>query len=159
VGGVAALAAATTLHLPAPPEPHTLELTHEEFQWLETHANQIRIAPLPDSPPIDFINETGQPCGLTTDYIHLLEHQQDIRLVQVQCDSWRQILKKLHAGEVDLVGSIQNTPDRRKFLRFTDPYLSIPNVILTRKDRTETLDLDDINNLQIAVVDQSATHG
>ena len=156
---VAALAAAATLHLPAPPAPPSLELTHEEFQWLEAHANQIRIAPLPDSPPIDFIGETGQPDGLTTDYIRLIEQQLGVRFVQIKCDSWREILKELHTNEIDLMGSIQNTPDRRKFLRFTKPYLSLPNVILTRKDRSDTLDIDSIKNLKIAVVDQSATHG
>ena len=155
---VAALVAAATLHLPAP-EAHTLELTHEEFQWLEAHANQIRIAPLPDSPPVDFIDKNGIPQGLTSDYIHLIEQQLGIRFVQVQCASWKEVLEKLKNNDVDLVGSIQNTPERQEFLHFTEPYLNLPNVIITHQDRKGTFSLDTLNHIKIAIVDGCATHG
>ena len=71
------------------------------------------MAPLPDSPPIDFINTSGQHLGLTSDYIRLIEEQLGIRFTLVKCDSWKEILEKLRNNEVDLVGSVQNTPERQ----------------------------------------------
>ncbi|MDF7798005.1 PAS domain S-box protein [Pontiellaceae bacterium B1224] len=154
----AVVTAAALLYMEMPKEKPRLELTRQEFQWLEKHANTIRFAPLPDSPPIDFIDESGQDRGLTADYIRLIERKLGIQLVQVQCKTWKEILEKLRNHEVDLVGSVQNTTERRGFLNFTEPYLSLPNVIIARKDWGAQYNLDNLNGLSIAMVDGSATY-
>jgi PAS domain S-box-containing protein len=135
-----------------------IALTPTEKQWLSDHVDTIRIAPLPDSPPIDFFGKDGAPKGLTTDYARLIEQKLGIRFSIVQCNSWKEILEKLKAGEVDVVGSIQNTEDRHDFLRFTRPYLEIPNVILTRKGAHRTGSIKKMAGMSIAIVDGSATH-
>ena len=156
---VALLATGIALHFTARQAPRSLDLAAEEIQWLERHGDSIRIAPLPDSPPIDFIDPQGHRQGLTSDYFSLIEQRLGIRFIQVQCDSWKEILEKLEANEVDLVGSVQNTPERRGFLRFTKPYLRIPNVVLMRKEEGGTLSIDTMGGLEIAIVEGSATHG
>ena len=135
-----------------------LELTRAEFDWLQEQGSSIRIAPLPDSPPLDFVDENGRHRGLTADYFEMIERRLGIRFVQVNCTSWKDILEKLHNHEVDLVGSVQNTPERREFLRFTEPYLSLPNVILTRTEWNESFTLDNMADFSIVVVDGTATH-
>ncbi|MEA2069434.1 MAG: PAS domain S-box protein, partial [Verrucomicrobiota bacterium] len=115
-------------------------------------------APLPDSPPLDFITDGGQHAGLTADYLRLIEQKLGTRFNLVRCDSWKEILEKLRSREIDLVGSVQDTPERREFLRFTKPYLRLPTVILTRKDWSETFSLDTMQEMSIVVVEGSATH-
>lgn len=154
----ASLSVAGLLLLDRPQEGGQIELTQKEFEWLEAHADNIRLAPLPDSPPIDFTDAAGNHLGLTSDYIRLIELQLGIRFQQVQCDSWKDILDKLKNREVDLVGSVQNTPGRREFLRFTEPYLHVQNVILTRTEWDETFTLDNMAGMEIAVVEESATY-
>ncbi|WP_372795037.1 PAS domain S-box protein [Pontiella sp.] len=151
------LTAAALLYLSIPQDPPRLELSKQEFQWLEKHAGQIRYAPLPDSPPLDFLDELGNHRGLTSEYVRLLERKLGVSFIKVNCKTWKEILEKLENQEVDLVGSIQNTPERREFLRFTEPYQSIPNVILTRKSWSGAYSLPELQNLSVAIVDGSAT--
>ena len=146
------------LYLDMPNEVRKLDLSAEETEWLQQHGNEIRVAPLPDAPPIDFIDKSGRHQGLTSDYFRLIEQQLGIRFVQMQCESWKEILDKLQKHEVDLVGSIQDTPERRDFLLFTEPYLELPNVILTRKEWRGTYSIDNLNEMTVAVVDGSATY-
>ncbi|MEN8255591.1 MAG: transporter substrate-binding domain-containing protein, partial [Verrucomicrobiota bacterium] len=91
-------------------------------------------------------------------HVRLIEEQLGIRFIQEQCLSWEEILEKLEAGEIDLAGSIQNTPERREFLRFTKPYLRVPNVILARKETGKNFTIDRLDGLRIAIVNKSATH-
>ena len=154
----AVLSAGAALLLLAANELRRLELSLEEARWLREHAGSIRIAPLPDSPPIDFVGEDGFHRGLTSDYIHLIERQLGITFTVVRCESWEEIITKLKAHEVDVVGSIQNTQERREFLHFTEPYLSIPNIILTRNDTPGRFSLHSMEQQRIAIVNRSATH-
>ncbi|MEN7972901.1 MAG: PAS domain S-box protein [Verrucomicrobiota bacterium] len=155
---MALLAAGTAVYFSVSNSSPDLELAPEERLWLEQHGHEIRIAPLPDSPPIEFIDEDGIHQGLTADYVNLIEEQLNIRFIQMEYDSWKEIIEKLKSGEIDLVGSVQNTEERRDFLRFTKPYLSIPNVILTRTDAEGSFDITELNGLRIAIVNGSATH-
>ncbi len=152
------LSVAGLIYLDMPDEQRRLELTQVEFQWLQENAKGIRIAPLPDSPPVDFTDQNGKHLGLTSEYIRLIEQQLGVKFVHVQCDSWKDVLKKLRNNEVDLVGSVQNTVERQSFLRFTEPYLKLPNVILTRTEWGGTFSLDNLEGMSVAVVDGSATH-
>jgi len=152
------LAGGAAVYLSAPRTVKKVELMPYERQWVEQHRLDIRVAPLPDSPPIDLIDQSGNHLGLTTDYLNLIEEQLGIRFIRVQCKSWKEILEKLEAREVDLVGSVQNTEERQEFLRFTKPYLRIPNVILARKETAGNFAIDTLDGLRIAIVDASATH-
>jgi PAS domain S-box-containing protein len=148
---------AALLYLDIPQVDAPLELTKQEFNWLEKHATTIRYAPLPDSPPIDFVDRSGTPQGITPDYIRRIEQKLGVRFVEVYCDSWKEILEKLRNQEIDLVGSVQNTAERRSFLRFTEPYLRLPNVIITRTERDREFTIDTLSSMDIVMVDGSAT--
>ncbi len=146
------------VYLQAPRETPKLELTRAEYDWLMKNANQIRLAPIPDAPPVDFRTAGGQHHGITADYLRLIERQLGVQFKIVECDSWKEILEKLKNKEIDLVGSAQNRPERREFLRFTAPYLRIPTVVITRERHEGGYTLDNLDELDIAVVEASATH-
>ena len=59
---------------------------------------------------------------------------------------------------IDLIGSIQHTAEREETFRFSEPYAYIPIVILTQKDRKETLYLGEMDGNTLAVVRDSAIH-
>ena len=156
---VAALVTTGALvYLQLPATQPTLELTQRETDWLKAHARSIRIAPLPDAPPLDYLETNGRHAGITADYLRLIEQQLDIRFIQINCGSWKEIVAKIKAGEIDLVGSVQDTPERRKFLQFTKPYMSIPIVILTRDSWTDNYNIDTMHDLSIVVVEDTAIH-
>jgi PAS domain S-box-containing protein len=155
---IASLSVAVLLLTDVPGRKLSLDLTPKEQVWLEEHADSIRLAPLPDSPPIDFTDKGGNHLGLTADYIRLIEGRLGIRFQKVECESWKEIIEKLRKHEIDMVGSIQNTVERQKFLHFTAPYLTIQNVILTRTEWNESFTLDNMAGMEIAVVEGSATY-
>jgi len=152
------LAVFTVMHFSAPHPVQKLELMPYERQWLEQHRLDIRIAPLPDSPPIEFIDQSGNHLGLTSDYFSLIEEELGIRFNRIYCDSWKEVLEKLESKEVDLVGSIQNTEERREYLHFTKPYLRVSNVVLARKEMKRNFTIDTLGGQRIAIVEGSATH-
>ncbi|VGO16947.1 Virulence sensor protein BvgS [Pontiella desulfatans] len=157
---VAALVVTGVLvYLEMPKEQPKLELTRKEFTWLQENAENIRLAPLPDSRPVDFIDDKGRHAGLTADYLRLIENKLGLRFRIVQCENWAEILEKLRNQEIDLVGSVQNTPERQGFLRFTEPYFRLPTVILTRQDWSEEFNIDNLQGMPVVVVEGSAIHG
>lgn len=135
-----------------------LELSPAEKEWLQQHGKTIRYAPHPDSPPIDYVDKNGNHLGLTSDYIRLIEQRLGIRFVRVPCESWEEIIDKTKAKEIDLVGSIQNTVERREYLRFTKSYQNISTVILVNQDTPKNYTLNNMRGLSIAVVAGSANH-
>lgn len=128
-----------------------IELTSEERQWLEEHKGNIRFAPSPNYPPIGFV-ENGKYKGVTAEYIRIIEERLNISFQMVYCESWSEIMEKARLGKVDMVDNIQNTPARREFLRFTLPYIRVPNSIIMRKDFEGTVSPSEMDGMKVAIV-------
>ena len=127
-------------------------LSQEERQWLIKHDGKIRYAPLPHYPPIEFADSEGTHKGVTADYLRRIEQKLDFRFAKVQANSWNEIIEKAKQGEIDVIGSIQNTPERREYLRFTKSYLKIPNVIIVREKYHRPLTLEKMGGMKIVIV-------
>ncbi|MCF7849968.1 MAG: PAS domain S-box protein, partial [Kiritimatiellales bacterium] len=132
--------------------PQEIRLTPKEQGWLQDHAGTIRYAPMPDYAPIDFIDPSGEHQGVAADYLRIIEKQLNIKFQRVACASWNEILEKARKKELDVIGSIQNTAERNDYLHFTQPYITIPNVILVRSNRKDELSLPQLRGMKIAVV-------
>jgi PAS domain S-box-containing protein len=128
-----------------------IELTTEERQWLEEHKENIRYAPSPGYPPIGFV-ENGEYKGVTADFLRVIEKRLNIRFDMVYSETWNELMDKARAGKVDMVGNIQNTPERRKFLRFSSPYIRIPNSIIVKKDFKGSLSLSQMDGMKVTIV-------
>ncbi len=148
------------LHQPAQtPEQRRAEIytTHElaVLGILSNPTNAVRIGNIPDSPPIDFREGSGERKGLTWDHARLVEEELGIRFVRVETADWEQDLLD---GKIDLVGSVQRTPDRTTRFNFSKPYWKIKFFILARKDSAALLSLDDMHGQKVAVVKGAAIH-
>jgi len=128
-----------------------IDLTSEERQWLEEHKDNIKYAPSTNYPPIGFV-ENGEYKGMTADYLRVIEKRLNISFNMVYCETWNELMEKARAGKVDMVGNIQNTPERRKFLRLTSPYVRIPNSIIVKKDLKGTLSSSQMDGMKVAIV-------
>ncbi len=122
---------------------------------LSASTNRVRIGNIPDTPPIDMSDGRFARKGLTWDYVALLEEKLGIRFRRVPCESWEESLTD---HQIDLVGSIQNTPDRAARFRFSKPYRKIPMFILARKDSQQAFTLDNMNGMTVAIVKGTALH-
>ena len=134
-----------------------VQLTKQEKDWLSSH-QEIRVAPDPDFPPTEFIDEKGKYKGIAADYVALLEKKIGIRFKIVHLKNWDECIKRAKSREIDMFGAATKTPQRSKYMLFTKPYLKFPAVIIVRKNIRESLNLEKLGGMKIAVVFEYAAH-
>jgi hypothetical protein len=61
----------------------TISLTEEERAWLRAHP-VIRVVQDPGWPPVEFVDEHGQPSGMTGDYLTLIERRVGVSFQRVR---------------------------------------------------------------------------
>ena len=119
------------------------ELSPAEQAWLADHP-VIRLAPDPDFPSIESIDANGVYQGIAADYMEIVEERIGIQFQVIRCSDWDDVLKRARNHEVDVLPAAANTPDRRKYLLFTEPYLVLPGIIISRRDSRSIDSLDKV---------------
>jgi len=128
-----------------------VQLTSEEIAWLAAH-KEIRLGVDPAWPPFEFFDTTKVYSGIASDYVHRLNENLKINMTPVPNLSWPEVMNKARAGEIDVLPCVAKTPERSKFLLFSEPYISFPMVILTREDAPFVNGVQDFGNGKVAVV-------
>ncbi len=139
-----------------PPSPDIL--TPEERAWLTAHDGTIRLAGDPDYPPICFRDEDGQFQGMAMDFVRLIEERLGFTFDISLHGDWDTMMKKMRDRTIDVIPDIQPTPERALYFQFTEPYATIPNLIITRDHVDRTLTVDKLKGMKVAVVESYATH-
>jgi len=104
-----------------------------EREWLKS-VEPLRIGIDPDWPPLEFWGDSGTHEGIVSDYLALIQKDLQVSLEYVGTRSWSDTMEQAEKGEVDLVPGLNDLPERRRFLAFTNPYIRMPLVIAARKD-------------------------
>jgi PAS domain S-box-containing protein len=129
-----------------------LALSVQERAWLRDHP-VIRVVQDPGWPPVEFVDEQGEPSGMSGDYLRLVEKRLGVKFERVQNLSWREAYARLKRWEIDMTTSVAVTPQRAEFWAFTKPYLSIPIVIATQSDVVYLADIRELFGKKVAVVE------
>lgn len=124
--------------------------TPEEREWLEAHP-VITVAPDPNYAPVEFY-EDGVFKGLSVDYLNWIGSTYNIQFEYVYFDSWSQIMEALKKGKIQLQTGIIKTPERDKYLSFTDPYTDMPSVLMVRKDFKGPLSNRTLFNYKVGLI-------
>ncbi len=90
----------------------------------------------PDWMPYEKINSAGQHIGLSADYMRIFEARIGIPIKLVPTSSWSESLKFAKERRCDILSLLNESPERRKFLNFTPPYVTSPIVLVTRDEVT-----------------------
>ncbi|MGD9874632.1 MAG: transporter substrate-binding domain-containing protein [Kiritimatiellia bacterium] len=109
-------------------------LTPDEQAWLAEHPS-IRIGIQSGWPPLNFCDATGAPSGIGTDFLNELNRRLG-GVIQIQCGAFENNLAKVKSGELDGLMDVTPKPDRAEYMNFTQPYLTIPHIIVGRKHET-----------------------
>ncbi len=125
-----------------------LNLTAQERQWLAGHP-VIRVHNETDWPPFNFFEE-NKPQGFSIDYMNLLAKYIDIEIKYVTGPTWNEFLGFMKSGELDVMLNIVKTPERQKYLLYTQPYAFNPNSILSRRE-TPYSDLEELSGKSVAL--------
>ena len=126
-------------------------LTSQELAWLQARDNTVIIAPEEDYPPFSFINNKSQLSGISADYIHLLEKKLPLRFKYLPFANLTQQLEAVKTGQADMLCNLKETPERLEYLRFTQPYIEVPVVIITRKASQGLSTLASLQGHRVAV--------
>ena len=131
--------------------------TDEERAWLAENPT-IRIAPAPNFPPIEFFDEEGEYKGIAKDYATILESKLGVDLAVERRETWNDVVEGTKLREIDVWMEAADTPERREFMNFTAPYITLPAVIIVRRELRGSLRMGDMEGLRIAVVRGYAIH-
>lgn len=134
-----------------------LDLTDAENAWIEAHP-VIRLAPDPDFPPFEFFDADGQYSGIAADYIALLEQRLPVSFEIVRLDSWTDALEQARTRKVDMFGAAVDTPQRRDYMAFTTPHISVPGVIIATTETSGSMTLERMSGKRVVVVSGYAWH-
>ncbi|EGV49984.1 transporter substrate-binding domain-containing protein [Candidatus Endoriftia persephone] len=110
-----------------------VEYSKEEMAWLKAHP-QLRVGIINTNSPILYLGEANQPRGVAADYLRFVAEKAGAGLKVVRFNEVSAMERALKDGEIDMVGATTWSVDRASSMRFTQPYLSIPGAIYTRKN-------------------------
>ena len=127
-------------------------LSEKERKWLGEHP-VITVVQDRNWPPVEFVDESGELSGISSDYLKLVEDIIGFKFKRVPASDWQEAYSRLKKWEIDMTTSVAVTEDREKFWMFTKPYLNIPIIILTRSDVTYVGSIKDLEGKRVAAVD------
>ncbi len=110
-----------------------VELTTEEREYLAA-LGPITVCPDPDWRPYEYVNEKGDYVGIAADLLDLLAKQLGIQFTIVLPKNWDEAVALSKAGKVLVLPFLNQTPEREKWLLFTQPMLVDPSVFVTREE-------------------------
>ncbi|MBF0275092.1 MAG: transporter substrate-binding domain-containing protein [Nitrospinae bacterium] len=132
-------------------DPKGLNLTSEEKLWLQEHP-LIRLGSDPSYPPFEFINNNQEQEGLAADYIALINDILGIKIKLVTGLSWSQVIEGIKSDRIDVLSVVAKTPERSKYMNFTQPYIDVPVVLMTKNDYQKVNSLKDLTGKKVALV-------
>lgn len=125
-------------------------LTQSERAWLLTHPT-IRVGMDSAYAPYEWRDKKGHFVGMAVDYLRLIEQKLGVRFEIVQDKSWPEVIEMAKKGEIDVVTSIVQTPERLKYFTFSAPYRNTQTMIVDNGQGEFVGDLKHLASKKVAV--------
>lgn len=133
-----------------------IDLTHEEKAWIAAHP-VVTLGADYNWPPFEFIDEQGKHRGIAADLLALVSQRTGLAF-RIKAARWSEVMALARAGQLDGLACAVPTPDRRKFLDFTTPYVRIKSGIVVRKNRHDIDKISDLAGKSVALNSGSYLH-
>ncbi len=122
--------------------------------WLEEHKS-IKIGVSPSFAPFQYWDSEGKYSGMVSDFVRLLSEQLEISMDPVPNLTWAQIVSAAYERRIDVVPGIVKTPERAEKLLFTEPFLSLPVVVIANENFKSILNINDLEGARIAIIERT----
>ncbi len=86
-----------------------------------------------------------------------MEKELGIKFSKTPIADWNTLLKALDSGECALVSTIAHTTERESYILFTEPYATIPIVIIANNRTSNKVQMKDLRGSQVCAVSGYAT--
>jgi PAS domain S-box-containing protein len=110
----------------------------------------IRVVLDNDYAPYSFQSDEGKLEGILIDQWQAWEKKTGIK-VEMNAADWGEALRRMRAGEFDVIDSIAATAERRDYFDFTPPYTNIEASIFFRSDISGITDLASLKGFPVGV--------
>ncbi|MET0073501.1 MAG: transporter substrate-binding domain-containing protein [Candidatus Thiodiazotropha lotti] len=128
-----------------------LKLTVEQREWLK-QIGKLRVGIDTAWDPIEFVDENGVYQGLSSDYVSYFSRVLNLQTEVKKDLTWQEVMDAARNHQLDLLPALVDTPERREFLNFTQPYLDFPFVIFVGDKQPFVNGLEDFIGRKIGVV-------
>ena len=132
----------------------SLQLSPAEQEWLRIHKT-IRMSGPQAFPPFQYVDDQGAYKGMATDYVLHIAQMVGLTVETVPNMPWPEILQQIKNKHIDVLSCAATTQERAAYLRFTDPHLSFPLVIISRKDSSFIADIQGLTQRKVALVEKN----
>lgn len=133
-------------------------LTAQEDAWLASRNKTIVVYPEKNNPPFSYQSASGALQGLAIDYIELVAEKVGAKVQYLTPRARNQLLDDIVQGKGDVLVTLSQNNEHASELLFTEQYVTVPVVLVVRKDfeKRATLTLTDFNGKRVAMIDSSA---
>jgi signal transduction histidine kinase/ABC-type nitrate/sulfonate/bicarbonate transport system substrate-binding protein len=122
-----------------------ISLTSKEKNYLKNR--NIRMCIDPHWMPFEKL-DNGSYIGMSADFFKIIEKNLQTKIEVLPTKSWIESLKMAKEHKCDLMSLVMQTPERKKFLNFTTPYLKMPLVLVTNLNASKITTLKDLKKNQ-----------
>lgn len=130
----------------------------EDLAWA-ANAKTITVGVDPNFYPLEMFDERGRYTGIGGDYLRLLAKMTGLNFKPMRAADWATIEEEAQNGNIDIFMAAAKTGRRSDYMQFTPPYITLPGVLMTRKDSgLDNIGIDDLKNKKIAVVQDYSWH-
>ena len=127
-------------------------LTDEEVTWLAEN-KIIKVAVDPTNAPLEFIDQNGNISGIAGSYLFHIANKLNVTFEWSGSQNWSESLEQIKTKKAHILSTVNKTPERSKFLTFTDPYLEVAYMIFARQGEKSFGSLDALDGYTISQVE------
>ncbi|WP_349744442.1 transporter substrate-binding domain-containing protein [Roseateles cavernae] len=98
----------------------------------------VRFAVEKDYPPFVF-EADGRPQGLSVEVLALIAQRVNLQISPQPARTLPAALLAVKQGEADLISSVRSTTERASYLLFTEPYVRVPAVVVSKDSARSAL--------------------
>ncbi len=144
-----------------PSQAGAVVLSPSQSEWFKKHNEILIVRPEKNYPPFSFVSSTPsiKPKGLAVDYLELVARKIGADVTFLEAKSRSVIMSEIKSGKEGIILALTETDERSEYLYFSESFVTLPAVIVTRKDFKlggRELSLADFNAKQVAITDDYA---
>ena len=131
------------------PDDKKILFTKEEERYLKSK-KKINMCIDPDWMPFEKFKD-GKHIGISADYFKLFQNRLNLEFNPIMTKNWTQSLQFAKDRKCDILSLVMETPERKEYLNFTEPYLKVPLIIATKIDVPFINDLGNLKDQKIGI--------
>ncbi|MDH5325366.1 MAG: transporter substrate-binding domain-containing protein [Gammaproteobacteria bacterium] len=109
-------------------------------------------------PPINFLDNNKHLAGFGRDVSDAAMASLGVGINRKHSDVWTEVLDWLKTGQIDLIHDAAYSEARTEFLEFSEPIITMPEVIFTTVDRIDIHNFQSLQGKTVACVDKHISH-